>query len=80
MTATVHDLISARERRGRNPLHFEDDVEAITWVQAQIAEVRDQSAGVLLIPTASLDVRLAQVSAVLAAIGDLYQRDEKGTQ
>ena len=80
MTATLHDLISARARRGRSPLHFEDDVAALEWIQAQLDEIRSEAAGALLIPTQALDVRLAQVSAVVAAVSDLYQRDQKDTR
>ena len=80
MTATLHDLISARARRGRNPLDFDTDLDAIAWVQAQLDEIRTEAATELLIPTQPLDVRLAQVSAVVAAVADCYHRDERGTR
>ena len=80
MTATVHDLISARARRGQNPLDFETDDDAIAWVMAQIDEIRTEAATQLLIPTQPLDIRLAQLAAVVAAVSDLYHRDERDTR
>lgn len=80
MTATVHDLLSARERRGRDPLHFDTDLDALAFLSAQITELRIQTAGELLIPAEPLDLQLSQLGAVVAAIADLYRRDERGTQ
>ncbi len=80
MTATVHDLVSARERRGRNPLHFDTDLDALAFITAQLEEIRAEAATELLIPTQPLDIRLGQLLAVVGAIGDLYRRDERDTQ
>ena len=80
MSATVHDLVSARARRGREPLHFADDIEALTYIARELDDIRAQAAGELLIPAGPLDIRLAQVRAVVAAVSDLYHRDERDTR
>ena len=79
MSATVHDLISARARRGREPLHFADDIEALTYIARELDDIRTQMAGELLTPAEPLDIRLAQLRAVVGAVSDLYRHDTERT-
>lgn len=80
MSATVHDLISERAKRGRRPLDFDTDLEALAFIKAEVEQIRAETAGELLIPAEPLSLRLAQVSAVVSAIAVLYGHDERTTR
>ena len=71
MSATVHDLITTRARRGRAPLYFADDVEALAWIKAELDDLRDQASAELLIPAQPMTARLANISAVVSAVAVL---------
>lgn len=80
MSATVHDLISARARRGREPLHFADDIEALAWIKAEVDELQAEADDTLLIPGDVVSARLGRVSAVVSAVAVLYGHDERDTR
>lgn len=80
MSATVHDLIEARAQRGREPLHFADDIEALAWIKAEVDELTTEAGGALLIPGDVVSLRLSRVSAVVSAVAVLYGHDERDTR
>jgi hypothetical protein len=79
MTATVHDLIAARAKRGQAPLHFDTDLEALAYITSELDEIRAECAGELLLPAELLDERLARIRAVAGAVAHLYRHDERHT-
>jgi hypothetical protein len=80
MTATVHDLITEKSKRGKAPLHFDTDLDALAYITAELDEIRAECAGELLIPAEPLDDRLARIRAVAGAIATLYRHDERDTR
>lgn len=72
MTAAVHDLMAARAQRRRQPLRFEDDVEALSFVASHLDQLRARTREELFIPSADVALTLSQVDAVIAAVADLY--------
>jgi hypothetical protein len=80
MTATVHDLITARATRGRPPLHFDTDLEALAYIANELDEARAEAVATLLLPAEPVAARLERVRAVVAALDELYRHDERNTQ
>lgn len=80
MSATVVDLLVARQRRGQAALAFDTDLDALAFITAELDEIRAEAAGELLVCADALEGRLARVQAVVSAVGDLYRRDERGTR
>ncbi|RYC14563.1 hypothetical protein [Nocardioides zhouii] len=80
MSATLHDLVTVRARRGREPLHFADDIEALAWIKAEVDELRTQADDMLLIPTDVMSMRLSRVSAVVSVVAVLYGHDERDSR
>lgn len=80
MSATIHDLMTTRARRGREPLHFADDVEALAWIKAEVDELRTEAGDVLFISSDVVEHRLSRVSAVVSAIAALHGHGERGTR
>lgn len=67
MSATVHDLLSRRARKHRPALHFETDVDALTFARAQVRELLDRTDGRLFLNAQDLNLPLSQLAAVLDA-------------
>lgn len=80
MSATVHDLLAARQRRGEAALHFDTDLDALAFITAELDAIRVGAADELLVCADALEDRLARVQAVVSAVGDLYRRDERGSR
>lgn len=76
MSASVTDLLSERQKRRRNPLHFETPIEALAFCQAQVRELRDLRDSALLLDGRQFDLPLSQVDAVLDACLRLYDRPD----
>jgi hypothetical protein len=76
MTATVHDLLSSRTTRQRPALHFDTDVEALTFASRQVRELQDKAEFALLFDAKELDLPLSQLAAVLDACLRLCNRPE----
>jgi hypothetical protein len=72
MTANVHDLLSRRARKHKPALHFETDVEALTFAAEQVRELQHQADAALLLRGQELDLPLSQLAAVLDACLRLY--------
>ena len=72
MTGVIHDLLTERHKRRRNPLAFETDSEALAFVIDQLDDLRDLTTDQLLIPTETVQLHIGQVRAVVAACLDLY--------
>lgn len=79
MTATVHDLITARAKRGRVPLHFDTDIEALAYIASELDEARAEAVAQLFLPAEPVAARLERVRAVVAALDELYGHDERNT-
>lgn len=80
MTATVHDLIAEKAKRGKAPLHFDTDLEALAYITAELDAIRAECAAELLLSAEPLDQRLARIRAVAAAVAHLYRHDERDTR
>jgi hypothetical protein len=79
MTATVHDLLSRRATRQRPALHFDTDVEALSFASRQVRELQDRTGSALFLDAQELDLPLSQLAAVLDACLRLYDRPQKET-
>jgi hypothetical protein len=79
MTATVHDLLSRRATRQRPALHFDTDVEALTFAAEQVRELQDKADSSLFLEGHELDLPLSQLAAVLDACLRLCDRPQKET-
>lgn len=77
MTANVHDLLSRRARKHRPALHFETDVDALTFARTQVAELGHLADSALLLNAKELDLPLSQLAAVLDAYIDLCTRPRR---
>lgn len=77
MTANVHDLLSRRARKHKPALHFETDVDALTFARTQVAELERLAGSVLLLDAKQLDLPLSQLAAVLEACIDLCARPRR---
>ena len=74
MSAPVTDLLAERQKRHRNPLHFETAPEALAFALRQVRELQDQAGSALLLDANELSLPLSQLDGVLVACLRLYDR------
>ena len=67
MSAIVHDLLSRRARKHKPALHFDTDVDALTFARGQVRELQAKADTALLLNAEELDLPLSQLAAVLEA-------------